>query len=203
MQQIIAQQALFEDSSAPATWTGSDDWETPDWLAKTLAGRARKRTLEPAAGTGQIAQYLPERSVCVEINSHRTAIGRDRAGHCIWYSGDLLSPAMMGAIGRFDTIVANPPFSVGMDFIVACADLLNPDGLAHFLLPSSFFQTIGRGMRMHRLSQNHGLTIIAKTELVGRVAYLRNGKRVSGRQRDDAIFTLGFGPAAIDFLFAE
>ena len=197
----FSQTALFEED--PSTWASSDDWETPTWLAKAMAGRSHKRTLELAAGTGQIAQFLPVGSVCVELNALRVEIGKRRAPHCAWYLGDSTTPAIQGVIGKFDTIITNPPFSVGIEFVRAAANLLSPEGLAHYLLPSAYFQSKERGMAFYKIHRATGLSIVGVTNLVGRAAYLRDGVPESGRMCDDSIFTLGFGSSAVDFLFAE
>lgn len=186
------QQVLFGDP-IPPTWTGSDDWETPGWLAKAMAGLAHGRTLEMAAGTGQIAQFLPG-STCIEINPARVAVGRSRAPECDWVCGSALDPFVQGQVGRFDTIITNPPFSLGVDFIKATAALLIPGGVAYFLLPSTFLQTKGCGGAFRRLAATHQLHLVGKTELVGRPAYLMDGVEVSGRKCDDAIFAIAYQP---------
>ncbi len=75
-----------------------DDWETPDDVASSMAALVKtsdgrganrlrhRRVLEPAAGSGQIAQFLPTGSLCCEIKPHRVALGNRKLLNAIGYN---------------------------------------------------------------------------------------------------------------------
>ena len=65
--------SLFPRSKFLADFT-PDCWETPSLVAQKMAAlitKSDRRVIKPAAGTGQIAQYLPTGSFCCEIKPNR------------------------------------------------------------------------------------------------------------------------------------
>jgi predicted RNA methylase len=103
----------------------SDDWETPDPVALKIASLVLptdKRIIEPAAGTGQIAKFLPTRSnprvKAIELKPGRCTLGAQKAPNCDWYNEDFFSLARQfeAEQTRFDLFTGNPPFSLGMKF---------------------------------------------------------------------------------------
>ncbi|WP_019500927.1 DUF3102 domain-containing protein [Pseudanabaena sp. PCC 6802] len=69
-----------------------DNWETPDWLAQILANLLEpheKVLLEPTAGTGQVAKYLPFGTTCYEIDETRYSEGRMLSGR-MWAHASIL-----------------------------------------------------------------------------------------------------------------
>jgi hypothetical protein len=190
------QVALFstQDYSVVKDGWCSDDWETPPQVARYMAQIALRRTegagsenlrwLEPSAGKGNIAQYLPNGTVCVESNPLRHLVGA--VPYQKWICGDFLAYAASGRAGKFDMIVGNPPFSLGCEFIAACAGLLTDNGRILFLLPTDYFQASGRAKAFRR----SGLCITHKWEIVGRVGYEQEGIACDGRQCNDSVFEL-------------
>lgn len=71
-------------------------------------------TLEPSAGTGGLADYMPkERKVCVEVSSLHCEVLRAK-GHNVEQADFLEWAVMAYARGqRFNRIVMNPPFADG------------------------------------------------------------------------------------------
>jgi hypothetical protein len=162
----------------------SDDWETPSHIAQMIAAHVLptdRLIIEPAAGTGQIAQYLPEGSKCIEIKIARYLTGINNAPKCEW-----LNISYLKLISRsYDLVAGNPPFSLAAEFINhSFLNILESTGRIVFLLPCDTF---------------HKPTFLAKIEVpisvtahpvVGRIAYLQNGKPVNGRQVYDSIFEI-------------
>lgn len=201
------QHALRLEDSEPdiETFDSRDDYETPGWLALRMARMilpTDRRILEPAAGTGQIAQHLPiDRHVdCFEIKPNRVDLGLHRAPACQWHRADWLETKHVGR--TYDLIITNPPWSLGCRFLNLALSLLdsnNPEARVLLLLPGDYFQCQSRARELvrsrARISHRH--------EIVGRVGYLRDGQPVRGRQIYDAIYDLrpGPGPRAVSPVF--
>lgn len=121
----------------------ADDWETPDEVARfmaSLVSPADCAIIEPAAGMGQIAQYLPRYAACVELNPMRHMIGKSAAKDGqLWLCDDFLR--ICNKMNQtVDLVIGNPPFSLGMEFLAASFKVLADNGRILFLLPSQYFQ---------------------------------------------------------------
>ena len=114
-------------------------YPTPESLACEAAALAEIGTthycLEPSAGTGGLADYMPkERTVCVEASALHCKIleakGYDvrHADFLTWAAGD-----------RFERIVMNPPFSEGrwQAHVQHAATMLAPGGRLVAIVPAS------------------------------------------------------------------
>lgn len=178
----------------------SDDWESPDDTARKIASLVLPSDLtilEPAAGTGQIAKFLPAGSIAVEIQHGRYQIGRSKASSCAWYCADFLNPKFRFDRGDtrndgFDLVATNPPFSIGMQFIARSLSLLNPSyehARLLFLLPADYFQAKGINQAFSSLDCH----IHRVYQFVGRIAYLESGVAKSGRMRNDCVFDIRLG----------
>lgn len=184
--------SLFDDQQVEAPPTednwNPDNWETPNPVARAIASLIKpsdRLIVEPSAGSGNIAKYLPAGATCMEIDPVRYAKGKATHTHCHWINDDWLMPKL----GIIDLIIGNPPFSLGMDFIEASARRLNKrnaDARILFLLPTSFFQPQKHAVRLI----TSGLAITKQWQIVGRVDYERDGVVHRGRSRDDSIFEL-------------
>lgn len=205
----MKQLSLIEQKQA--LWTCSDDWETPDRIARFMGSLVKPtdlQILEPAAGTGQIAQYLPAQTCCIEINPLRYQVGKARLPRHGWTCMDFLGSDTASRLGTrfyktFDLVPTNPPFSLAIEFIEISLSLLNPanpETRLLFLLPTDFFQLVGHNNRFQRMNAH----IHHKYELVSRVAYLKNGIPQNGRQIYDAVYDIRPGKlgGAITFVNA-
>jgi phospholipid N-methyltransferase len=187
------QPSLFGEVEVEADWD-SDSWETPDWLAQKMANLVLptdRRILEPAAGTGQIAKYLPQsRDVFVLCNELKTS-RFSRLSSSLYHhfvQGDFLSWDSQKC-DRFDLTITNPPFSLAIEFIEQGLQCLNPNyehARLLYLLPVDFCQTIANYRVLNKLDCH----IHHEYRIVGRVPYLQNGKPVSGRQVNDCVFDI-------------
>lgn len=190
----------------------ADDWETPDDIASSMAALIKtsdRRVLEPAAGSGQIAQFLPPGSRACEIKPHRVALGRQKAPHCHWLQADFFSLNLesppLSDIEQlsqgYDLIITNPPFSQCIQFLKLGLKLLNtnnPDARLLYLLPVDFCSSVERGQAWKALECH----IHHEYRILNRVAYIRDGKAHKGRQIYDAVFDIrpGNQTGAISFL---
>ncbi len=164
-------------------WT-PDDWETPDKVAYQMAAMiaADERViLEPSAGSGQIAQYLPPGAICVEKSVGRFRAGRHRCPDCEWHRADFLGWCEVEPV---DVVIGNPPFSLWAEFLSQSLDLLAPAGRVLFLGPCDQFH---KPTFLAKLS--HPVEVTAHP-VVGRVAYLKEGVPHRGRQIYDSIFEI-------------
>lgn len=161
----------------------SDNYETPERISQYLANlvEGSLKPLEFSAGTGQIAKYLI-RGTAIELRKERLLIGSNRYPSIEWVYGSFLDYNE-----KHDAILGNPPFSLIPEFLCHIPNVLLSGGLCHILMPSDSFQSIKRSEALKR----SGLEIIREHKIVGRVAYLRNGIPLKGRQVYDSIFTMG------------
>lgn len=188
----MSQLSLISSADRTDEDWNSDDWETPDWLGKYI-GKVLvdplEFCLEPAAGTGQIARYLPYGSHCIELNPDRYEAGNFSNPDKIWFAGDFLAPSNRpdSVEGKYDAIVTNPPFRKGIEFISRSLQLLKGlDSRLLFLLPVDYFQSLGRFKQFKSLDAHIHCTY----PIVGRVAYLKQGTPEKGRQIYDAVFDI-------------
>lgn len=183
------QVSLFEVEDytiIPDGWCG-DDWETPPQVAIAIAEIVKGygeglRILEPAAGRGAIAKYLPANTTCIEINPIRHMAGA--ISNQNWICGNFL--LLAETFNPFDVIVGNPPFSLAVKFLEVGAKIINRDGRILFLLPSDFFQPQARAKAFSLV----GLSIVRQFPIVGRVGYDQEGIIHNERQCSDSIFEM-------------
>jgi adenine-specific DNA methylase len=172
----------------------SDDYETPDNVAQKIASLVLPSDLdilEPAAGTGQIVKAIPakidRKILAVEIKKNRFNIGSSACASAIWAKTNFLE--LDFSIAVFDLVVTNPPFSLGIEFIEQSLKLLNLNykhARLLFLLPHDFFHSTKRNAEFSRLDCH----IHQVYGLINRVAYIKDGKALSGRQVYDSVFDL-------------
>ena len=131
---------LADPGSAPRVVTAHQLFQTPDPLAAMLAGMVPKfgRTLEPSAGLGRI--YRAIRAVdatcpVVLVDVSPACCGElyratEGDGNARLVAGDFLTMDADRLGGLFDTIVMNPPFTMGSDIkhIEHARKLLAPGG---------------------------------------------------------------------------
>lgn len=200
------QNSLFPPEIKPTVqddWC-ADDWETPDQVAKFMASlltRDDYLVVEPSAGTGQIAKYLPNTTICTDVNRPRCEAGATIAPHCYWACADWLDPDVIDSViapyyywlcgdglvlgeGGIDCIIGNPPFSLGIEFLAVSAQRLADKGRILFLLPSEYFQSQARAIAL----QKTGLVITHQWAIAGRVGYLKQGEVFNQRQCYDSVF---------------
>lgn len=188
---MYQQTSLFERTYYEADFT-PDCWETPDEIAKRIAALVLpcdRLVMEPAAGTGQIAQYLPSGSFCCEIKPNRVERLRLKAPHCHICPLDFLFLALnipplsefIELEQGFDVIITNPPFTLAIEFIDQGLKLLNkdnPNARLLYLLPIDFGCSIKRGTALQALDCH----IHHVHWILDRIAYIRDGIPIKGRQ---------------------
>lgn len=116
-------------------------YPTPASTASEAANLAEigeeHRVLEPSAGNGDLAAYLPKaHTLCIEVSPLRCSVLTARGFNTM--QADFLAYAESTS-ERFDRIVANPPFSDGRwkAHTEAAAGLVAPGGRLVFVLPAS------------------------------------------------------------------
>jgi hypothetical protein len=117
-------------------------YPTPEKLARIAVEAAEigdgHVCLEPSAGQGCIAQFMPkERTVCVEVSGlhHKVLMAK---GFNATVQADFLQWATAEKAGTIDRIVMNPPFDQGrwQAHLEHAARLLKPGGRLVAILPS-------------------------------------------------------------------
>jgi hypothetical protein len=188
----MQQLTLFNTRQSSEEFT-PDDYETPDYIAKAICDLVLPTDiciLEPFAGTGQIAQHLPKKTInvyCNEIKKVRVDAANKIDNH-IWYRGDYFSPRsniskdiLLHEI-TFDLIVSNPPFSLCLEAIAHSLTLLNssnPTSRILFLMPLDWNCSKSRAQRWDELDAHiHHVYRIPE-----RIDYLMNGKPCSRTQK--------------------
>jgi hypothetical protein len=183
-------------------------------LAKAMANLVLltdREILEPFAGSGQIAKYLPgDRSVeCVEIKYSRFLEGKEKAKSATWVNGNFFSGVSKWGC---DLIISNPPFSLCVEAVAKSLELLNdsPNSRLLFLMPLDWNCSQGRAKAWESLDAHiHHVYPVAdrvdylkdsipmskQQKFIGGVPQFKNGKPVmnSGRQCYDAIFDIRLG----------
>ncbi|MBD6620017.1 methyltransferase [Komarekiella sp. 'clone 1'] len=183
------------ESASTINWT-PDDWQTPNEIARLMTQLvipSDSFILEPAAGTGQIAKYIPHPEsrniLCLDINEQRVNLGQHNAPDCNWLVADFLRDEIEPAT-LFDLIITNPPFSKCVEYIERSLELLNPDNPEArliFLLPLDWNCSKARGAHWQRLNAH----IHKEYRIMGRVAFLdAEGVPRSRRQCCDAVFEI-------------
>jgi hypothetical protein len=188
------QLTLIDVTQLPDKWT-SDDWETPDDIARLLASRvhdgsdpclpADRVIIDAGAGSGRITQFLPPGTHAIEGKASRVEAGRLRAPDAVWHHADFLTWAGVED-GTADLVIGNPPFSVAPEFINRGLELVKPGkGRVVFLLPCDTLHKPEATLSRIRHDFYHSTLSIP-----GRVGYLKAGKPVkTNRQVYDSIFT--------------
>lgn len=113
-------------------------YPTPPWLAQRAVDTADIQPgdlcLEPSAGQGAIAEYLPaEKTDCIEISPLHCAILKSKGHRTI--EADFLQ---WHAPQKYDRIVMNPPFSDGraQTHISHAAEMVRPGGKLVAIIPA-------------------------------------------------------------------
>jgi hypothetical protein len=116
-------------------------YATGENLARVCAELAQvgeaDEVLEPSAGQGGLARFLPqERTTCVELSALHVAILKAKGYHAI--EADFLAWAASTS-RRWPRVVMNPPFSEGraVAHLEAAGSLLAPGGRLVAILPAS------------------------------------------------------------------
>lgn len=113
-------------------------YPTPQELAELAVSYADiedgMAVLEPSAGQGGIADYLPAGSMLIEVSALHCEILKEK-GHSNVVQGDFLNISL----GKFDRIVMNPPFSDGrwQAHVEHAAGMLADCGVLVAVVPSS------------------------------------------------------------------
>lgn len=200
----MQQLSLFDDQSATA-WS-NDDWQTPDNVAQAMTKLVKdsdRTILEPCAGSGQIAKFLPHnrKAICLEVNPDKVKHGTMNAPYCGWINANFFDDSYR-LENSFDLIVGNPPFSSCVEFIARSLPLLNignSDARILFLLPLDWNCSHGRASHWKKLDAH--IHHVHRWE--GRISYLdANGVPQKRRQVCDAVFDIrpGKSNAAVSYL---
>ena len=113
-------------------------YPTPRWLAKQVSAIADIQeghsVLEPSAGQGALAEFLPKGSMLVEVSPLHCEILRAK-GHENVIEADFLR---WSTRKRFDRIVMNPPFTKGQwkRHLERASDFLGANGKLVAILPA-------------------------------------------------------------------
>ena len=223
----MSQLELFKSSGVSDDFT-PDDYETPDRIARSMANLVTptdKCILEPFAGTGQIAKFLPsDRDViCNEIKRSRFSQGTNSAASGKWLNEDYFaSPSLPNS--HYDLIISNPPFSLCLEAIERSLLLLNSantEARIIFLMPLDWNCSMARAATWRQLNAH----ISHVYRIPERIDYLMNGipcsrtqkvkdgvpvikpsgkpELMSGRQCYDAVFVIqpGRENPATSYLF--
>jgi hypothetical protein len=115
-------------------------YPTPESLAKEAVAwaeiKAGDKCLEPSAGQGGIAKFMPKHATkCVEISPLHCEVLKGRGFYDI-ICGDFIT----AKVGSFDKIVMNPPFDQGRAelHVTHAVRLLNAGGCVVAIVPASF-----------------------------------------------------------------
>jgi len=210
----MSQLELFNPSPASDDFT-PDDYETPDRIARSMANLViptDKFILEPFAGTGQIAKFLPsDRDVtCNEIKRSRFNQGANSVTNGKWFNEDYFTSSSL-LDNHYDLIISNPPFSLCLEAIERSLLLLNSantEARIIFLMPLDWNCSMARAAIWRQLNTH----ISHVYRIPERIDYLMNGtpcsrtqkvkdgipifkpsgkpSRMSGRQCYDAVFEI-------------
>lgn len=114
---------LADPTSAPRVVSSFNLFQTPEALADRMAGMFPTfgRTLEPSAGLGRLYRAIRHRSDCATVLVDSSpdccrelylATAGDESTRIV--QADFLSHGA-ATLGRFDSIIMNPPFQMGTD----------------------------------------------------------------------------------------
>lgn len=115
-------------------------YPTPEKLARIAVEMAEINDghycLEPSAGTGGIADFMPKDTVCVEISALNCKVLEIKGKHVV--EEDFLKWASLIPNGKFDRVVMNPPYSLRWQHHVDAAfRVLKSGGVLVAVLPAS------------------------------------------------------------------
>jgi hypothetical protein len=133
-----------------------------DWL------KAGAETwVEPTAGLGSIARFMPKESFAIEINPDLFACLEQNAPNCNALLGDFFDFADRFSVS---TIVSNPPYSNGaaIPFIETFGKILPSQGIVILHLDYNSYCT----HRFHEALMNGGLKVLQLSPLVGRERFI-------------------------------
>jgi hypothetical protein len=208
------QLTLFEGQATVCDDFTNDDYETPNWLSKAMANLVLptdREILEPFAGSGQIAKYLPgDRLIeCVEIKYSRFLQGKEKAKLATWVNGNFFNDV---SSSYFDLIITNPPFSLCVEAVAKSLELLNDrtNSRLLFLMPLDWNCSQSRAKAWDVLDAHihhiypiadridylkDGIPMSKQQKIVNGVPQFKSGKPVmnSGRQCYDAVFDIRLG----------
>lgn len=183
----------YETPAPSGDWC-ADNWETPNQVAAFIGSLVRpdeQKIIEPSAGTGAIAQHLPNGTTCIELDPLRHLAGAVPTQD--WLCDDFIEWVVDYMVGvedfpdsfpLFDLVIGNPPFSLGTEFLDASYQLIKKTGRILFLLPTQYFQSQERAAML----RTTGLVISRQWAIAGRVGYLKGGKVCNQRQCYDSVF---------------
>jgi hypothetical protein len=116
-------------------------YPTPEKLAMKVVELAAiepaHECLEPSAGTGALAKFMPkERTTCVEISAMHESVLTAQGFTTV--RSDFLAWAQQPAHKTFERVLMNPPFSEGRwrAHVELAAQMLRPGGRLVAILPS-------------------------------------------------------------------
>ena len=184
-------------SVVPEDWT-SDCWETPPEIARKMAALLTDKDLAilcPAAGRGSIASrikvgLLPTKQArgvyAIELNPQRVADGQILVPRVLWECADFLN---LKPVPEYDVVIENPPFSLALGFIersLLWLNPANPEARLLYLLPGDYFASQERCDRFEALDCH----IHHRHRIRGRVAYIKEGVQMEGRQISDCVYDM-------------
>ena len=165
-----------------------DDYETPDHVAEAISKLllpSDKKILEPFAGSGQIAKFMPTNRFtdCFEIKGSRVADGKINAPKARWLQADFFDLDFTSLPSKYyyDLIVTNPPFSLCIKAIRRSLSLLNNNKESRllFLMPIDWYCS----KRVSKEWEELNAHIHHIYPIKGRIDYLKNGERMSKQQK--------------------
>ena len=101
--------------------------------------------LEPSAGNGNIVKVL--RNTYKDINITSCEIREEEYNNLSQYSYEIIIDDFLTrdfGDSKFNVIIGNPPYSLAIEFVKKCLDLLEEDGVLIFLLRTAFLESKSR-----------------------------------------------------------
>lgn len=145
-------------------------YRTPANVAR-LVGRIlppqARTVLDLCAGEGDLSQFIPtdKELVAVERDEARVARGKQLLPRARWLCTDFRAPDFQSNLGqtRFDAIVMNPPFSLGMKALATASEMIKGGShrRVYAVLPCAYFLRVRRSREFRTL----GLTITKEYKL--------------------------------------
>jgi protein-L-isoaspartate O-methyltransferase len=143
--------------------TANELFVTPPELAERMVDEAgihpEDRVLEPSAGTGNIIDKIFENYngsfVAVEINQNLANMLRVKYSAIPVHCADFLT--LNGALGQFDRILMNPPFSADVDHVLhAFAHLKDGGRIVAIMSEHSFFANDKKSIEFREFLEQRG-----------------------------------------------
>ena len=110
-----------------------------------MGGVINGNVLEPSAGNGNIVKVL--RNTYKDINITSCEIREEEYDNLSQYSNEvIIDDFLTRDFGerKFNVIIGNPPYSLAMEFVNKCLNLLEEDGVLIFLLRTAFLESKSR-----------------------------------------------------------